>query len=291
MSKLNKKNLKLAIQKDGRLTEESLKLLESVGLELESYGRKLFAICRNFPIEILFVRDDDIPNYVQNGIVDLGIVGQNLIYEECAKVTELLKLGFGYCSLTLAVPKESKINYLPELKNLKVATSYPSITKKFFQKNKIPVKIIKISGAVEITPALGVADAIVDITATGSTLILNDLRPITKILNSEAVLIANPTALNNGRKVAIKQLITRFQGVLSAKKYKYIMMNAPISSIEKIKAIAPGLNSPTIMPLAKDGWVAIHAVVEENQFWYIAENLKKLKAEGILVSPIEKIIF
>ncbi len=290
MSKLKRKNIKLAIQKEGRLTEETLKLLESAGLDLETYQRRLFAICRNFPIEILFVRDDDIPDYVQSGVVDLGIVGQNLIYEEQADVVELLKVGFGYCSLTIAVPKESPITSVAELNNKRVATSYPTSTMKFFKEKKLNIKTIKISGAVEITPALGVADAIVDITATGSTMVLNDLRPIANILQSEAVLVANPESLKNGKGSNIDLLVTRFKGVLSAKNYKYIMMNAPESALEDIKKIAPGLNSPTIMPLAKKGWIAIHAVVEEEQFWYIAEKLKELKAEGILVAPIEKII-
>lgn len=290
MSKLKRKNIKLAIQKEGRLTEETIKLLESAGLELETYQRRLFATCRNFPIEILFVRDDDIPDYVQNGVADLGIVGKNLILEENADVVELLKVGFGYCSLTIAVPKESNITNVSQLDGKRVATSYPNSTENFFKEKNINVKVIKISGAVEITPALGVADAIVDITATGSTMVLNDLRPIGEILQSEALLVANPESLKNGKGSNIDQLITRFKGVLSAKNYKYIMMNAPKSALEDIKKIAPGLNSPTIMPLAKEGWIAIHAVVEEGQFWYIAEKLKELKAEGILVSPIEKII-
>lgn len=290
MSQLKSKNIKLAIQKEGRLTEETIKLLEAAGLELETYHRRLFAVCRNFPIEILFVRDDDIPDYVQSGVVDLGIVGKNLIYEEDVDVAEILKVGFGYCSLQIAVPKESPIEKIEDLNNKRIATSYPNSTKKYFREKNMKIKIIKIAGAVEITPALGVADAIVDISATGSTMLLNDLRPIATILTSEAVLVANPKSLKNGKGSNINLLITRFKGVLSAKRYKYIMMNAPETALKKIRTIAPGLNSPTIMPLAKEGWIAIHAVIEENQFWYIAERLKELKAEGILVSPIEKMI-
>lgn len=290
MTPLQQKNIKLAIQKDGRLTEETLKLLNAAGLELESYHRRLFAVCRNFPIEVLFVRDDDIPDYVESGVVDLGIVGQNLIEEENVEVEELLKLGFGYCTLTVGVPKESTVNNIKELKGKRVATSYPTSTKNFFNKKDIDVKIIKISGAVEVTPALGVADAIVDITATGSTLLLNDLRPIDTVLKSEAVLVANPSSLTNGKATKIDSLITRFKGVLSAKNYKYIMMNAPKKSLEDIAQIAPGLRSPTIIPLADPEWVALHAVIDESKFWEIAEQLKKFGAEGILVSPIEKII-
>ncbi len=290
MSKLNSKNIKLAIQKEGRLTEDTLELLESAGLELETYQRKLFATCRNFPIEILFVRDDDIPDYVHSGVVDLGIVGQNLIYEEKADVTELLKLGFGFCTLTLAVPKETTITDISQLAHKRIATSFPSSTSQFFKENNVSVEVIKISGAVEIAPALGVADAIVDITATGSTMTLNDLRPIATILKSEAVLVANENSLKNGKGSNIDLLITRFKGVLSAKHYKYIMMNAPKSSLEEIRKIAPGLNAPTVMELAKPGWIAIHAVIDEGQFWDIAEKLKNLGAQGILVSSIEKII-
>ena len=290
MSKLNNTNIKLAIQKDGRLTEETLRLLENAGFELESHQRRLFAVCRNFPLEVLFVRDDDIPDYVQSGVVDLGIVGQNLIYEESVEVSELLKLGFGYCSLSVAVPKESTVTKIGELNDKKIATSYPNSTQKFFSDKNINIKIIKISGAVEITPALGVADAIVDISATGSTMLLNDLRPIDTILTSEAVLVSNPTALLNRKGENIDLILMRFKGVLSAKRFKYIMMNAPQKSLEKIKKIASGLNSPTVMPLAKPNWIAVHAVIEESEFWDLVPKLKEVGAEGILVSPIEKII-
>ena len=290
MQKLNEKNIKLALQKSGRLTDESLKLLSVAGFEIESYQQRLFAKCLNSPLEILFVRDDDIPDYVQNGTVDLGIVGENMLDEDEPESERLLQLGFGYCSLVVAVPKESEVFSVKQLQDATVATSYPNSTKKFFSQNEVKTKIITIAGSVEITPALGVADAIVDISASGSTMTLNDLRPIETILESQAVLIGNREALKNGRKENIDRILTRFKGVLAAKRFKYVMMNAPKKSLKDIGKIAPGLRSPTIIPLADKGWVALHAVIEESQFWKIAEKLKKLGAEGILVSPIEKII-
>ncbi len=290
MANINNKNLKLAIQKQGRLTDETLEFLRRSGLEFESYKQRLFSSCRNFPLEILYVRDDDIPNYVASGTVDLGILGQNLLNEERPKVKKLLNLRYGFCSLTLAVPKESEIKDISELKGKTIATSYPESTKKFFKENNIPVEIVSISGSVEITPALGVAQAIVDLTSTGSTLALNDLRAITKIYDSEAVLIANEEALKNGKKDLLEKLITRFKGVLSEKDYKYVMMNAPEDMLPKIKKIIPGLKSPTISPLANKGWLSVQTVIKEDVFWETIEKLKQVGASGIIVLPIEKMI-
>ncbi len=290
MANLNNKNLKLAIQKQGRLTDETLEFLRRSGLEFESYKQKLFSSCRNFPLEILYVRDDDIPDYVASGTVDLGIVGQNILIEEKPKARKLLNLGYGFCSLTLAVPKESEIFDIQDLKGKTVATSYPESTKKFFKENSIPVEVVSISGSVEITPALGVAQAIVDLTSTGSTLALNDLRALTKIYESEAVLIANEEALRNGKKDLLEKLITRFKGVLSAKDYKYVMMNAPEDVLPKIKKIIPGLKSPTISSLAEEGWLSVQTVIKEDVFWETIEKLKQVGASGIIVLPIEKMI-
>lgn len=290
MANINNKNLKLAIQKEGRLTEETLEFLRKSGLEFESYKQRLFSSCRNFPLEILYVRDDDIPDYVASGTVDLGIVGQNILNEERPKVKKLLNLRYGFCSLIIAVPKESEIKDIKELKNKKIATSYPESTKKFFKENNIPVEVVKISGSVEITPALGVAQAIVDLTSSGSTLALNDLRALTEIYESEAVLIANEEALKNGKKDLLDKLIIRFKGVLSAKDYKYVMMNAPKDALPKIKKIIPGLKSPTVSPLATEGWLSVQTVIKESVFWETIEKLKKLGASGIIVLPIEKMI-
>jgi len=282
--------LKLAIQKKGRLTDETLEFLRRSGLEFESYKQRLFSSCRNFPLEILYVRDDDIPDYVASGTVDLGIVGQNILNEEKPKAKKLLNLGYGFCSLMLAVPKESEINDIKNLTGKTIATSYPKSTKDFFQKNKIPVKIVRISGSVEITPALGVADAIVDLMSTGSTLALNDLRMVTKIYDSESVLVANEQALVNGKKNLLEKLLIRFNAVLSAKDYKYIMMNASGDVLPKIRESIPGLKSPTISPLAEEGWFSIQTVIREDIFWETIEKLKKVGATGIIVLPIEKMI-
>lgn len=288
--RLKEENLKIAIQKDGRLTEESLKVLRLMGLELETYSRRLFATCRNFPVEVLFCRDDDIPGYVESGIADVGIVGENVLAEAGVKAKVLTRPGFGYCQLTLAVPKDSKISSLKQLSGKKIATSFPNITRKHFKKLGIDVEVTTIAGAVEITPALGVADAIADITATGSTLILNDLRRLEDIIETEAVMIQSGKKLSKNKQELLTQMITRLEGVLAAKNQKYIMMNAPEKSLEKIKNIAPGLSAPTVMELTKPGWVAVHAVMDEERFWEIATDLKTLGARGILVLPIEKLI-
>lgn len=290
MGNLNNKNLKLAIQKSGRLTEETLEFLRKSGLEFESYKQQLFSSCRNFPLEILYVRDDDIPDYVASGTVDLGIVGQNILNEKRPRVKKLLNLRYGFCSLVIAVPKESKISTINDLRNKKIATSYSLSTQKFFKENNVPVEIVSIRGSVEITPALGVADAIVDLTSSGSTLALNDLRILENIYDSEAVLIANAQTLINGKKVLLENLMTRFKGVLSAKEYKYVMMNAPIEILPKLKKIIPGLKSPTVASLAKNGFVSVQSVIKENVFWETIEKLKKAGATGIIVLPIEKMI-
>lgn len=290
MAELNVKNLKLAVQKEGRLTTETLEFLRSSGLEFESYKQKLFSLCRNFPLEILYVRDDDIPDYVEKGIVDLGIVGQNILSEKKSKVKKLLNLGYGFCSLVIGVPKESSINSVKDLNGTTVATSYPQSAKDFFKAQGITTELIEISGSVEITPALGIAQAIVDLTSSGSTMALNDLRPLTKIYDSQATLVANRKSLSNGRKALIDKLMTRFNGVLSAKNYKYVMMNAPEKILPKVIEIVPGLKSPTVAPLAKKGWISIQTVIKEDVFWETIEKLKDAGAQGIIILPIEKII-
>lgn len=290
MNKINNNNLKLAIQKNGRLTDDTLEFLRRSGLEFESYKQKLFSTCRNFPLEILYVRDDDIPNYVGSGTVDLGILGLNIVNEEQPKVKNLLRLPYGICSLTVAVPKESEILTIEELNGKTIATSYPTITKKFFKENSIRVKIITISGSVEIAPALGLSQAIVDVTSTGSMLALNDLRPIATVSTSQAVLIANKQTLINGKKDLLERLMTRFNAALSANNYKYIMMNAPEDAVRTIKKIIPGLKSPTISPLANKGWVSIQTAIKEDLLWETVEQLKQIGASGIIVLPIEKMI-
>lgn len=288
--RLKDENLKIAIQKDGRLTEESLKALRLIGLEFEVYGRRLFAVCRNYPVEVLFCRDDDIPGYVESGVADIGIVGQNILREAGVSTNEIIRPGFGYCKLVVAVPKDSGINSIEDLRGKKIATTFPNTTKRYFTERGVDIETTTIAGAVEITPALGVADAIADITASGSTLILNDLRPIETILKTEAVFIRNNETLSNDKEVLISQMITRLEAALTAKNLKYIMMNAPKESLDEIKQIAPGLDAPTVMELTKPGWLAVHAVMDENEFWGVANKLKSLGARGILVLPIEKMI-
>ncbi len=288
--RLEEKNLKIAIQKDGRLTDGSLEALRLMGLDLESYSRRLFATCRNFPVEVLFCRDDDIPGYVQSGIADIGIVGQNILKEANVEAKELIRPGFGYCQIAVAVPKESKFRTIQDLQGKKIATSFPNITREYFKKHGVDVEITLIAGAVEITPALGVADAITDISGTGSTLLLNDLRRLDTIMETEAVMIESGKKLSQAKQELVTQMITRLEGVIAAKSQKYIMMNAPKTSLEDIKKIAPGLSAPTVMELTRPDWVAIHAVMEESTFWEVANDLKALGAEGILVLPIEKMI-
>ncbi|MBI4973799.1 ATP phosphoribosyltransferase [Candidatus Roizmanbacteria bacterium] len=291
MKKLNNENLKLGVQKKGRLTEEAIDFLRSAGLGFESYGQRLFSTCRNFPLEIIYVRDDDIPDYVESGAVDLGIAGLNLINEVQPRVTRLLNLGFGYCSLCLTAPKESNIVSPREFEGKTIATSYPNSTKAFFEKINIKVKIMKISGSVEITPILGIAQGVVDIVSTGSTLALNDLRVVEKLYNSEAILLANSKSIANPKKQkTIDSLLMRLKGVLAAKNYKYVMMNAPQAILAKIKKTTPGLKSPTISPLATPGWISIQTVIQEDIFWETIEKLKALGASDILVLPIEKLI-
>lgn len=291
MAKINNNNLKLAVQKEGRLTEETLDFLRKSGLEFESYKQRLFSTCRNFPLEILYVRDDDIPDYVASGTVDLGIIGQNLLYEERPKVKKLLNLRYGFCTLMISVPKESAIKDISDLSGKTVATTYPKSTLTYFQKNNVTAQMVRISGSVEIAPTLGVAQAIADLMSTGSTLALNDLRPLTKIYDSEAVLIANERSTTlKGKKVLLANLMTRFKGVLSAKNYKYVMMNAPETILPRLKKITPGLKSPTISPLAKVGWISVQTVIKEDVFWQTIERLKNAGASGIIVLPIEKMI-
>lgn len=283
--------LKLAVQRSGRLTEHTLGLLHAIGLQFESYGQRLFSHCRNFPLSILYGRDDDIPGYIARGTVDLGIVGRNLIYEEGVEVTELVPLGFGYCELVVATMRDAPYTDPSQLLNARIATSYPQSAKRYFESIGGDPEIITISGSVEVAPSLGLSDAIVELTATGSTLLLNDLRQIHTILESEAVLAASPDSMADPAKRAnIDRLIMRFKAVQAAKRYKYLMMNAPVSALPAIRAVVPGLKAPTVIPLADEGWVAVHTAVEEEVFWESIEGLRAAGATEILVSSLEKLL-
>lgn len=290
MNKLQNSRLKLAIQKEGRLTEDTLAFLRKSGLEFESYQQKLFSTVRNFPLEILYVRDDDIPDYVSSGTVDLGIIGQNILNEERPKVKKLLNLRFGFCSLVVAVPKETTISILDDLRGKIVATSYPASTRNFFKKNNVSIKVLPISGSVEIAPILGIAQAIVDLTSSGSTLALNDLRVLEKIYDSEAVLIANEKKFKSKDNLLVEKLLTRFRAVLSAKNYKYLVMNVQEKSVPKLRKIIPSLKSTTIFPQFEKGLVSISSIVKEDVIWDSIQRIKQVGASGIIILPIEKVI-
>jgi ATP phosphoribosyltransferase len=281
------KTLKIAIQKSGRLNEKSVELLKNCGLSFENYKSSLISTVSNFPLEILFLRDDDIPEYVQDGIADLGIVGENVISETGVDVSFLQMLGFGKCTLKLAVQTHSSIQNIADLNGKSIATSYPVILKNFLDKNNISADIRTISGSVEIAPGLGLSDAIFDIVSTGGTLKSNGLKPFAEVMKSEAVLIGR-----NGIEAEplVVELIQRIQSVLRAKETKYVVLNAESKNLDRILELLPGVKSPTVVPLAESGWVAVHTVIPERDFWEKISLLKSAGAQGIVVMPIEKII-
>lgn len=281
------KTLKIAIQKSGRLNEKSVELLKNCGLSFENYKSSLISSVSNFPLEILFLRDDDIPEYVQDGIADLGIVGENVINEAEVDVAYLQRLGFGKCSLKIAIPNNSEVHKLADLNGKSIATSYPVILKKFLSENNIEADIRTISGSVEISPGLGLSDAICDLVSTGGTLKSNGLKPFADVLHSEAVLIGRKGEENNP---VIIELIQRVQSVLRAKETKYVVLNIEQKNLERIKELLPGIKSPTVVPLAEEGWTAVHTVIPERDFWEKISGLKAAGAQGIVVLPIEKMI-
>ncbi len=281
--------LKIAIQKSGRLSESSLKLLKECGIEFDNGLNKLKAEAFNFPLEVFFLRDDDIPQYVEDGVADIGIVGENIVLEKNKKIKLVDKLGFGKCRLSIALPKENKYSSLTEFNGKRFATSYPNILSSYLKKNKINAEIQEISGSVEIAPGIGLADAICDLVSSGSTLFTNGLKETEVILKSEAILVANKN-LKKEQIHILDKLLFRINAVRKAKNNKYILLNAPNNKLKKICKILPGMKSPTILPLAEKNWSSVHSVVEENQFWEIIEKLKINGAQGILVIPIEKMI-
>lgn len=283
--------LKLAMQRKGRLTDPTVALLKQIGLSFETYGQRLFSQARNFPLSILYARDDDITDYVALETVDLGIVGRNLVHEQNADVVEIYPLGFGYCQLVVAIPNDSEFEKPEDLLNARIATSFPESARRYFESIGGSPEIVRISGSVEVAPALGVADAIVELTATGSSLQLNDLRAIHTILESEAVLIANQEAMENPEKrEIIDRLLLRIGAVDAASKFKYIMMNAPEERIPEIRKVLPGLKAPTVVPLADPGFVAIHTAIREDEFWEKIEQLRAAGATEILVSDLDKLL-
>ncbi len=281
--------LKIAIQKSGRLYDHSLQLLKECGIELNNGNRQLKAFALDFPLEAYFLRDDDIPQYVFDNVADIGIVGENVMFEKNKDIEVVSKLGFGRCRLSIAVPKNLNYKEIKDLQGLKIATSYTVLLQKFLDENNVKADIHEISGSVEIAPGIGLADAICDLVSSGSTLFTNGLKEVEVILNSESVLVANKNLSDEKTKI-LGNLLLRINAVKTAKNNKYILMNAPNDQLENICSVLPGMKSPTIVSLAESGWSSVQSVVNENDFWQVIEKLKSFKAEGILIVPIEKMI-
>lgn len=288
--------LKIAIQKSGRLYEDTMRLLKDCGIDIKNGMNKLKAEAENFPLEVFFLRDDDIPQYVQDEVADLGIVGENVLYEkqginqlQMPSLQVVEKLGFSKCRLSVAVPKADNYPDAQFLAGKTIATSYPVLVQGFLNSRQIKAEIHEISGSVEIAPGIGLSEAIVDLVSSGSTLFMNGLKEVEVILKSEAVLIKN-SSLNEAKEQLLKKLQFRIKSVKRAKNNKYVLLNAPNENLDKIISLLPGMKSPTVLPLADPGWSSVHSVLTENDFWEIIEKLKDAGAQGILVVPIEKMI-
>jgi ATP phosphoribosyltransferase len=282
-------NLKIAIQKSGRLSEESLALLKECGIAISDGKEQLIAQSRNFPLEVLYLRNVDIPQYVNDGVADIAIIGSNTDRESQTGIVRVLPLGFSQCRLSIAVPKAVAFSDLQWLQGKRIATSYPNSLNEFLAAHHLKADIHEISGSVEIAPNIGLADAICDIVSSGSTLFKNGLKEVHTVLESEAVLYANPK-LSPDKQQLLDQLVFRMKSVLTAKNRKYILLNAPESSLDAICKLLPGMRSPSVLPLKEPGWVSLHSVVNEDTFWDVIGKLKAAGAEGILVIPIEKMI-
>jgi ATP phosphoribosyltransferase len=281
--------LKLAIQKSGRLSEDSIKLLKDCGIDLRNVKDRLKTEADNFPLEVFFLRDDDIPQYVEDAVADIGFVGENVLYEKNKKTEVVEKLGFGKCRLSIAVKRSDDYADASFLQGKKIATSYPVLLQKFLTEQNITAEIHEISGSVEIAPGIGLADAVCDLVSSGSTLFMNGLKEAETILQSQAVLIKNNN-LTPEQQQLLNKLLFRIQSVKKAKNNKYILLNAPNDKLKEIISLLPGMKSPTVLPLATEGWSSVHSVLSENEFWDIIEQLKANGAQGILVIPIEKMI-
>lgn len=286
---MNNEILRIAIQKSGRLTEKSMQLLSDCGIQLQNGKRKLLSPATNFPLEIYYLRDDDIPQYVEDGVADIGILGENVLLEEQAKVDKILDLGFAQCRLSLAIPKNEVYTGLDYWQGKKIATTYSNILRQYLKEKHIEADIHSISGSVEIAPSIGLAEGICDLVSSGSTLLSNGLKEVEVILKSQAVLIANQN-LPLGKQQILEQLLFRIRAKQAAAHNKYILLNAPNDRIEAICALLPGMKSPSILPLKDKNWSSLHSVVQEQAFWEVIDKLKAAGAEGILVIPIEKMI-
>jgi ATP phosphoribosyltransferase len=281
--------LKIAIQKSGRLHDDSMKLLKECGIDISNGVNKLKTEASNFPLEVYFLRDDDIPQYVEDSVADIGFVGENVVYEKNKKVELVEQLGFGKCRLSIAVSRNEVYNDVSYLEGKRIATTYPVIVGKFMQQRGIQAEIHEISGSVEIAPGIGLAHAICDLVSSGSTLFMNGLKEVETILSSQAVLIKNQN-VGDDKQQLIDKLLFRIKAVKKSKNNKYILLNAPNDNLKEIISLLPGMKSPTVLPLAESGWSSVHSVLNENEFWEIIEKLKAAGAQGILVIPIEKMI-
>jgi len=281
--------LRIALQKKGRLHDDSMQLMKEAGIKFDLGSGRLVATASGFPIEVLFLRDDDIPQTVADGVADIGVVGENEYAEKGFELTIAKRLGFSKCRLSLAIPKAETYTNLSWFNNKKIATSYPKILRKFFNEQKIKADIHEIAGSVEIAPGIGLADAIFDIVSSGSTLVANSLKEVEVVMKSEALLVADKN-MSADKEALLDQLLFRFNAVQASNSNKYILLNAPNNKIPEIVKILPGMKSPTVLPLAQEGWSSIHSVIKEDQFWEVIGKLKENGAEGILVIPIEKMI-
>jgi ATP phosphoribosyltransferase len=282
-------NIRIAVQKSGRLSDDSLKLFKECGIKFESGGSKLRSISSNFPIEFLFLRDDDIPGYVEDGVADLGVVGLNVLMEHTRKVAIVKELGFSKCRLSLAIPRGENYTDLKQFEGKSIATSYPNLTNQFLLKNGVKADMHEISGSVEIAPSIGLAEGICDIVSTGGTLLSNGLKEVATVFQSQAVMISN-SSLSAEKQAILEKLLFRIDSVQRGQNAKYVVLNVQEQNIEKVTALLPGMKSPSVLPLTTKGWFSLHSVIEENDFWNIIENLRDAGAEGILVLPIEKMI-
>ncbi len=281
--------LKIAVQKSGRLNQDSLKLLKDCGISIDNGKDQLKSEARNFPLEVLYLRNGDIPQYLRDGVVDIAIVGENLLIEKGQGLPIIEKLGFSKCRVCVAVPKDSKYTSLKDLEGVRIATSYPNTVNQFLTENGITAELHVINGSVEIAPNIGLADAIVDIVSSGSTLFKNNLKEVETLLKSEAVLVTSPS-LSEEKQIILDKLQFRIQSVLKGRNSKYVLLNAPNNKVQEIIELLPGMKSPTVLPLAKEGWSSIHTVIEKDKFWEVIDELKVIGAEGILVCPIEKMV-
>jgi len=281
--------LRLAIQKSGRLSESSVKLIEACGIRFSRANNTLRCVTDNFPLELLYLRDDDIPGYVADRVADVGIVGENVVLEKQKPVDPIERLGFGKCRLSVALPKSASYNGVADLNGLHIATSYPNILSDFLARHGVEASVHEISGSVEIAPSIGLAEAICDLVSSGSTLLSNGLKEVETVLRSEAVLIAGPD-LPAEKQVILDALRFRIRSVLKAQDFKYILLNAPNDALEEVIEILPGMKSPTVMPLADEGWSSVHSVIQEHQLWEVIERLRAVGAQGMLVVPIEKMV-